>query len=78
MENLTTHLLTISSIIAILWIIIFLPWLVGRVVGRIVSDENKYPERTWITGVVAMFIALLLLIPFYYIYIEIFNFYSKP
>jgi ABC-type multidrug transport system fused ATPase/permease subunit len=78
MENLTMHLITIVSLIVILWVAVFLPWLVGLAVGRIAGEPNKDPLLTWVLGAFSITFIVTVIILIYSAYIDIFTYYTKP
>jgi len=78
MENLTMHLITIVSIMVILWVAAFVPWFVGLAVGRIADESSKDPLLTWIRGAFSITFIVTVIFLIYSAYIDIFNFYTKP
>lgn len=78
MENIGIHLATIVSIIAILWIAIFLPWLVGRALNKAIGSKKDHYFEVWGFGffIIALIAAIVFFI--YSAYIDIFTYYTKP
>jgi uncharacterized membrane-anchored protein len=78
MENLAIHLITIISIVTILWVAVCVPWLVGLAVGRIAGESNKDPLLTWVRGAFSITFIVTVIILIYSAYIDIFTYYTKP
>jgi len=77
MDNLIIHLETIISLIGIFWVIIFLPWLVGKAANKYIEDKSKesYYE-IWGFGLVLMLIVFGVALVLNGAYIIIFSFYN--
>jgi len=78
MENLIMHFITIVSLMVILWVVAFVPWLVGLAVNRIIGDSNKDPLLTWVLGAFSITFIVTVIILIYSAYIDIFTYYTKP
>jgi ABC-type multidrug transport system fused ATPase/permease subunit len=78
MENIWIHLATAISIIVILWIAVFLPWVVGLIIGRMMGEPGKNPILTWIFGAFSTLVIMGIAFFFYLMYTDIFTYYTKP
>jgi len=78
MENLIMHLITIVSIMVILWVVAFVPWFVGLAIGRIAGESNKDPLLTWVRGAFSITFIVTVIFLIYSAYIDIFTYYTKP
>ena len=72
------HLITIISIVIILWVAVFVPWLVGLAVGRIAGESNNDPLLTWVRGAFSITFIVTVIFLIYSAYIDIFTYYTKP
>jgi succinate dehydrogenase hydrophobic anchor subunit len=73
MENIWIHLETLLTLLAI----IFVPWLVGTGLNKIIKDTDKTPGRTWGFGFTTILLIVLCVSFIYCLYSFIFNFYIK-
>ena len=78
MENIGIHLITVLSIIVILWIIVCVPWLVGLAIGRMMGEPGKNPILTWILGAFSTLAIMGIAFFLYLMYTDIFTYYTKP
>lgn len=78
MENLAMHLATIVSMIVILWIAIFLPWLVGLALNRAIGSKKDHYFEVWGFGFFIIALIAAIVFSIYSAYIDIFTYYTKP
>ena len=78
MENIWIHLITVISIIVILWVAIFLPWLVGRALNKAIGSERDDYFGVWGFGATVTLLISLVIFFIYSAYIDIFTYYTKP
>ena len=80
MENLTIHFITIVTLITMAFVIIGLPYLMGRVIDRIFNPgaPDRDPVATWMIGAIGLLFIGLFGAMIYVIYTDIFTYYTKP
>jgi hypothetical protein len=80
MENITMHLVTVVTLIVMVFVIIGLPYLMGIVIDRIFNPgvPSLYPVTTWMIGAIGLVAIGLFGAMIYVIYTDIFTYYTKP
>ena len=80
MENIIMHFITVVTLIVMVFVIIGLPYLMGRVIDRIfkMNRTDRDPVATWIIGAVGLLLIGLFGSGIYVVYTDIFNYYTKP
>jgi peptidoglycan biosynthesis protein MviN/MurJ (putative lipid II flippase) len=80
MENLIMHLITVVTLIVMVFVIIGLPYLMGMVIDRIFNPGvlDHGPVTTWMIGAICLLFIGLFGAMIYVIYIDIFTYYTKP
>ena len=79
MENeIIMHLITVATLALMAFIIIGIPWLVGRALNRVIGSKKDHYFEVWGFGcfIIALIIAIVFFI--YSAYIDIFTYYTKP
>lgn len=79
MENeIIMHLITVATLTLMAFIIIGIPWLVGRALNRAIGSKKDHYFEVWGFGffIIALIAAIVFFI--YSAYIDIFTYYTKP
>ena len=78
MENLAMHLITIISIVTILWVVVCVPWLVGWTLNRAIGSKKDHYFEVWGFGCFIITLIAVIVFFIYSAYIDIFTYYTKP
>ena len=81
MENtVTMHFITVVTLIAMVFVIIGLPYLIGIVIDRLfkIIRTDRDHVYTWMIGAMSLAVIGLFGFGIYVVYTDIFNFYTKP
>ena len=74
------HFITVVTLIVMVFVIIGLPYLMGRVIDRILNPgvPGLNPVGTWMIGAIGLVAIGLFGAMIYVIYTDIFTYYTKP
>jgi ABC-type multidrug transport system fused ATPase/permease subunit len=80
MENIIMHLITIVTLIVMVFVIIGLPYFMGIVIDCLfkTTDPDRNPVTTWMIGAIGLIATGLFGAMIYVIYTDIFTYYTKP
>ena len=80
MENSTIHLITVATLVAMAFVIISTPWLIGVALDRLfkITRTDRDHVQTWMIGAIALIAIGLLASGIYLAYTDIFTYYTKP
>ena len=80
MENIIMHFITVVTLIVMVFVIIGLPYLMGRVINRLLGFgvPGLDPVVTWMIGAIGLVAIGLFGAMIYVIYTDIFTYYTKP
>jgi ABC-type multidrug transport system fused ATPase/permease subunit len=80
MENIIMHLITIVTLIVMVFVIIGIPYLMGIAIDRIFNSTtpDRDPIATWMIGAIGLVAIGLFGAMIYVIYTDIFTYYTKP
>ncbi len=80
MENLIMHLITVVTLIVMVFVIIGLPYLIGIVINRLFNSTapDRDPVTTWMIGAMCLAVIGLFGSGIYVVYTDIFTYYTKP
>jgi len=72
------HLITIATLIVMVFVIIGLPYLIGIVIDRIFKMNRTDLVTTWRIGAMCLAVIGLFGSGIYVVYTDIFTYYTKP
>jgi ABC-type multidrug transport system fused ATPase/permease subunit len=80
MENIIMHFITVVTLIVMVFVIIGLPYLTGRVIDRIFNPTvpDRDPVVMWMIGAIGLVAIGLFGSGIYVVYTDIFTYYTKP
>jgi ABC-type multidrug transport system fused ATPase/permease subunit len=79
MENLITHLETITTLILVIIMCIGLPWLTGILIDKILNIDKTDRDQVsrWFIGSIVILAILIFVLGIYCTYMGIFKYYTK-
>ena len=80
MENSTIHLITVATLVAMAFVIISTPWLMGIAIDRLfkMNRTDRDHVYTWMIGAMSLIVVGLFGFGIYVVYTDIFTYYTKP
>ena len=80
MENIWIHLVTVVTLIVMVFAIISIPWLIGVALDRLlkIGRTDRDHVVTWVFGVMILIVIGFVTFGIYDAYTDIFTYYTKP